>query len=89
MHPATIAQHERRAAPLPNPKNDVADILSVLCRLGFEVTTELDADRVELTGALRAFHAPERRADSLAGVLRGLRIVERLTIQVEQLIGMH
>ena len=40
---------------LPNPENDAADISSALRRLGFEVTTELDADRVELTEASRAF----------------------------------
>ena len=40
---------------LPNPENDAADISSALRRLGFEVTTELDADRVDLTEALRAF----------------------------------
>ena len=40
---------------LPNPDNDAADMSSALRRLGFEVTTEFDADRVELTEALRAF----------------------------------
>ena len=40
---------------LPNPDNDAADISAALRRLGFEVTTELDADRVELTDALRRF----------------------------------
>ena len=40
---------------LPNPDNDARDISAALRRLGFEVTTELDADRVELTEALRAF----------------------------------
>ena len=40
---------------LPNPENDAVDISIALRRLGFEVTTELDADRVELTEALRAF----------------------------------
>ena len=40
---------------LPNPDNDAADISAALRRLGFEVTTELDADRVELTAALSAF----------------------------------
>ena len=33
---------------------------AALRRLGFEVTTELDADRVELTEALRRVHAAER-----------------------------
>ena len=40
---------------LPNPDNDARDMSAALRRLGFEVTTELDADRVELTEALRAF----------------------------------
>ena len=40
---------------LPNPQNDAADMSAMLRRLGFEVTTELDTDRVELTEALRAF----------------------------------
>ena len=40
---------------LPNPDNDAADISAALRRLGFEVTTELDADRVELADALRRF----------------------------------
>ena len=45
---------------LPNPENDATDISSALRRLGFEVTTEFDADRVELTAALRAFtESPE------------------------------
>ena len=48
---------------LPNPDNDAADISSALRRLGFEVTTELDADRVELTEALRAFTRRSAEAD--------------------------
>ena len=48
---------------LPNPENDAADISSALRRLGFEVTTELDADRVELTEALRAFTRQSAGAD--------------------------
>ena len=40
---------------LPNPDNDARDMAAALRRLGFEVTTELDADRVELTEALRQF----------------------------------
>ncbi len=42
-------------ARLPNPDNDARDISAALRRLGFKVTIELDADRVELTEALRAF----------------------------------
>ena len=34
---------------LPNPDNDARDMSAALRRLGFEVTTELDADRVKLT----------------------------------------
>ena len=48
---------------LPNPDNDAADMSAALRRLGFEVTTELDADRVELTEALRAFTRQSAGAD--------------------------
>ena len=48
---------------LPNPDNDAADISVALRRLGFEVTTELDADRVELTDALRRFTRRSAGAD--------------------------
>ena len=48
---------------LPNPENDAADMSAALRRLGFEVTTELDADRVELTEALRAFTRRSAGAD--------------------------
>ena len=44
---------------LPNQDKDAADISSALRALGFEVTTELNADRVELTEALRAFSCGE------------------------------
>ena len=48
---------------LPNPDTDAADISAALRRLGFEVTTELDADRVELTEALRRFTRQSAGAD--------------------------
>ena len=48
---------------LPNPDNDARDMAAALRRLGFEVTTELDADRVELTEALRAFTRQSAGAD--------------------------
>ena len=48
---------------LPNPDNDAQDMSAALRRLGFEVTTELDADRVELTAALRAFTRRSAGAD--------------------------
>ena len=48
---------------LPNPDNDTRDMSAALRRLGFEVTTELDADRVELTEALRAFTRRSAGAD--------------------------
>lgn len=48
---------------LPNPENDAVDMSAALRRLGFEVTTELDADRVELTEALRAFTRRSAGAD--------------------------
>ena len=48
---------------LPNPENDARDMSAALRRLGFEVTTELDADRVELTAGLRAFTRRSAGAD--------------------------
>ena len=48
---------------LPNSDNDAVDMSSALRRLGFEVTTELDADRVELTEALRQFTRRSAGAD--------------------------
>jgi TPR repeat protein len=48
---------------LPNPENDAVDLAAALRRIGFEVTTELDADRVELTEALRAFTRRSAGAD--------------------------
>ena len=48
---------------LPNPDNDARDMSAALRRLGFEVTIELDADRVELTEALRQFTRQSARAD--------------------------
>ena len=40
---------------LPNGENDARGMSAALRRLGFEVTTELDADRVALSEALRRF----------------------------------
>ena len=40
---------------LPNPKNDAADVGAALGRLGFDVTTVLDADRAAMDEALRTF----------------------------------
>ena len=48
---------------LPNPDNDARDMSAALRRLGFEVTTEFDVDRVELTEALRAFTRRSAGAD--------------------------
>ena len=48
---------------LPNPENDAVDMAAALQRLGFDVTTELDADRVALTEALRAFTRRSAGAD--------------------------
>ena len=48
---------------LPNPGNDAADMAAALRRVGFEVTTALDADRVELNDALRAFTRQSAGAD--------------------------
>ena len=48
---------------LPNPENDAADITAALQRLGFEVTTELDADGAALNEALRTFRRRSAGAD--------------------------
>ena len=48
---------------LPNPENDAVDMAAALRRLGFEVTTELDTDRAELTEALRGFTRRSAGAD--------------------------
>ena len=48
---------------LPNPDNDARDMSAALRRLGFEVTTEFDADRAELTEALRRFTRQSAGAD--------------------------
>ena len=48
---------------LPNPGNDAADMAAALRRLGFEVTTTLDADRGELNDSLRAFTRQSAGAD--------------------------
>ena len=48
---------------LPNPDNDARDMSAALRRLGFEVTTEFDADQVKLTEALRAFTRRSAGAD--------------------------
>ena len=48
---------------LPNAENDATDMSAALRRLGFEVKTELDADRVALNEALRAFTRRSAGAD--------------------------
>ena len=48
---------------LPNPENDAADVSAALGRLGFEVTTTLDAGLTEFTQALRAFTRRSAGAD--------------------------
>ena len=48
---------------LLNPDNDARDLSVSLRRLGFEVTTEFNVDRVELTEALRAFTRRSAGAD--------------------------
>ena len=48
---------------LPNPENDAVGMAAALARLRFDLTTELDADRVELTEALRAFTRRSAGAD--------------------------
>ena len=48
---------------LPNPANDAADVSAALGRLGFEVTTALDAGLTELNQALRQFTRRSAGAD--------------------------
>ena len=48
---------------LPNPGNDAADMSAALRRLGFEVTTVLDADQDRLNSALRSFGRRSPQAD--------------------------
>ena len=48
---------------LPNPGNDAADVAAALRRLGFDVTTVRDADRVDMNEALRAFTRESVGAD--------------------------
>ena len=48
---------------LPNPGNDASDVAAALGRLGFDVTTVRDADRVALNEALRAFTRASVGAD--------------------------
>ena len=48
---------------LPNPANDAADVSAALARLGFEVTTTLDAGLSELNQALRQFTRRSAGAD--------------------------
>ena len=48
---------------LPNPGNDAADVSAALGRLGFDVTTVRDADRVGLNEALRTFTRQSVGAD--------------------------
>ena len=48
---------------LPNPGNDAGDVAAALGRLGFDVTTVRDADRVGLNEALRLFARDSAGAD--------------------------
>ena len=48
---------------LPNPGNDAADVSAALGRLGFDVTTVQDADRVDMNEALRTFTRESVGAD--------------------------
>ncbi len=48
---------------LPNPGNDAADVSAALGRLGFDVTTVRDADRMGMNEALRTFTRESVGAD--------------------------
>ena len=58
----------RHISRLPNPGNAAADMSAALRRLDFEVTTELDADRTEVSGftGMRRFGCDPRRQGSAA-----------------------
>ena len=58
---------------LPNPGNDAADVSAALGRLGFDVTTVRDADRVGMNEALRVFTRESAGADVALVFLRGAR----------------
>ena len=57
----------------PNPENDAADMSAALRRLGFEVTTEFDADPGGADRGAASVHAPKCGGGRLAGLLRGPR----------------
>ena len=59
---------------LPNPENDAVDMAVELRRIGFEVTTELDVDRGDLTEALRAFTRRSAGADVSLAFYAGHRL---------------
>ena len=48
---------------LPNPGNDATDVAAALGRLGFDVTTVRDADRADMSEALRVFTRESAGAD--------------------------
>ena len=48
---------------LPNPTNDATDVSAALGRLGFDVTTKLNLDRVGMDEALQTFARRSRGAD--------------------------
>lgn len=53
------------APPLPNPRNDAADLAEVLEQIGFEVTLGLDLDRRSFDATLREFAQKSRDAETV------------------------
>src|SRR5262252_5666616 len=49
--------------PLPNPKNDAADMAAVLKQLGFQVIDGYDLDKVAFDRKLRDFSVALREAE--------------------------
>ena len=61
-------EHQGR---LPNPPNDAADMGAALDRLGFQVTSVIDADVDTMLDALDAFESSGRERGRCPGVLCG------------------
>ena len=75
------------AGRLPNPGNDAAAVSESLARLGFEVTTVLDADRAGLNEALRVFARQSSTADVAAVFYAGHGIEVDVWGKLEEVFG--
>lgn len=52
-----IGNSRYASSPLPNPENDAADVAAALQTAGFQVMLVIDADRREMSDAIRTFGA--------------------------------